>query len=92
MAASASRWIDRLAPTLPHILGHIVSTVTIELGLGVVTWFGHVALEPGFVRTVLIGIDEWAMLGVSAWLVRNLAIHLWNNRERLGGGAHVVLA
>ena len=80
-------WSDNLR----HIVIHIGSTLIIELGLGAVAWFGHLVLEDGFILTALIKVDEYAMLGVAIWLVRNLAIHLWNNRERLGG-PHVVLA
>ena len=70
---------------------HLASTIIIELGLGLVAWLGHLVLAEGIVRTLLIASDEWAMLGVSLWLVRNLAVNLWNNRERLGG-PNVVLA
>ena len=73
------------------ILGHLASTIIIELGLGLVASLGHLVVAEGIVRTILIASDEWAMLGVSLMLIRNLAVNLWNNRERLGG-PNVVLA
>jgi len=72
-----------LSPNGRAILEHIVVIVLIEIGLGVVSWVGHLALEPSLVRTLFLGADEWAMLGAALWFIRNLAVHLWNNRERL---------
>jgi hypothetical protein len=73
------------------IVEHLLATLVILVGLGVVHWLGHVILADGLLLTIFIGIDEITLVGVSLWFVRNLAVNLWNNRERLRG-TNVVLA
>ena len=64
------------------IVEHIVSTVLIELGLGVVALLGRWLLEPQPLAW-FVGTDEFAMFVVFLWLLRNLGVTLWNNRERV---------
>ena len=68
------------------ILGHIGTTLIIEAGLTLSHWLGKF-LGDGMAVTILLIVDEWAALGIAIWFVRNLAVNLWNNRERLGPSA-----
>jgi hypothetical protein len=74
------------------IFEHIVSTVLIEIGLAAVSGLGWLAFADETMRSRFIAADEWAMFSVFLWLLRNLAVTLWNNREKLKWKSNAVFA
>jgi hypothetical protein len=84
-------WEGLLAREQKLILQHILSTLLIEGGLGAVSLLGHWTMEPPFLTWFIVA-DEFAMFVVFLWLLWQLFVTLWNNRERLGGSHVFVLS
>lgn len=81
-------WLDLDA--IKAITRHFSAAMVALMAFGLFHYLIPRVLEPGHVRTLLQGIDDFALIGIFFFLTYQMGVYLWNRRERVGLSALAV--
>jgi hypothetical protein len=92
-AILSMRWeewldIDTIRACVRHATGAVPALLIFAL-VGLVI---HYIISDDTLRLALETIDGLALVGLFVWLVYQMGCILWNRREKIGRGLHVLVA
>ncbi len=83
-------WID--LDTIRACVRHATGAIPALLIFALVGLVIRLIISKGTLRQVLEALDGFALVGLILWLLYQMGCILWNRRERVRGGLHVLAA
>lgn len=74
--------IDTIKVISRHASGVLPAALVFK-GIGLIIEWGF---KSGTLKTILIGVDNFCLVGIFIWLAIQMGILLWNRREKIQNG------